>query len=275
MTDDNNILRKFDPAVPNVARIYDYLLGGRDNLPADRDAAEELIAALPDAAIAANHNREFLRRAVRTLARDSDIRQFIDIGTGLPTRGNVHEIAQRWASDARVLYVDYDAVVVEHAQALLADNPTTVAINRDLRRPDDILNHPALRALIDLNEPVALLMVAVLHFIEDAEDPYSAVDRLKEAMAPGSYLVLSHVTPDDISPDVAARVRKLYEHTSAPGVARTRAEIARFFSGLEVVPPGLVNVSSWRPGIRYPEDRGTRTLFYAGMGRKGHRGGAR
>lgn len=262
----NDVIRDFNTSVPNVARIYDYLLGGKDNFGADRQAAEELLEAVPDAAVAARQNRDFLRRAAGFLARDCGIRQFIDIGTGLPTRGNVHEIVQHFTPDAHVLYVDNDPVVVTHAQALLADNATTVAINRDLRDPDQILSHPALRALIDIAAPVAVLLIAVLHFVKDSDGVYEIVQRLKDAMAPGSYLVVSHVTGDDLPAEAAERARELYENSTAPGVVRTHQEITRFFDGLEIVPPGVVNVSSWRAGL--PARKPGRTIFYAGVGRK-------
>jgi hypothetical protein len=268
MLDNHDEPSSFDPNMPNVARVYNYLIGGKDNYAADREAAEELLEAVPDAAKAANQNRAFLGRAVQFLARDAGIRQFVDIGTGLPARENVHEIAHRFARDARVLYVDNDPVVVVHAQALLADNFRTAAINRDLRKPDQILTHPALRALIDLDKPVAILLVAVLHFILDVEDPYTIVDQLKEAAAPGSYLVISHVTGDGISREFAERIRKLYENTSAPGVARSYTEVASFFDDLEMIPPGLVNASSWRTDRSLLPRRPTRTIFYAGVGRK-------
>jgi O-methyltransferase involved in polyketide biosynthesis len=258
----------FDTSKPNAARLYDYLLGGKDNYAADREAAEELLKAVPDAARAARQNRAFLGRAVQFLARDAGIQQFIDIGTGLPTRANVHEIAQKSVPDARVLYVDNDPVVVVHAQALLADDASTVAINQDLRKPDQILTHPALRALIDLDKPVAILLAAVLHFIPDTEDPYAIAGTLKEPMAPGSYLLVSHVTGDDVSPEAAEQARKIYENTSTPGVMRPHAEIACFFDGLEIIPPGLVNASSWRADNSPLPRRPTRTIFYAGVGRK-------
>ncbi len=264
--ENNDVIRGFNVSVPNVARIYDYLLGGKDNFAADRQAAKELLKAVPDAAIAARQNREFLRRAVRFLAEDSGIRQFIDIGTGLPTQGNVHEIAQHFMLDARVLYVDNDPVVVTHAQALLANNAATVAISGDIRDPGQVLGHPALQALIDLEKPVAMLLVAILHFVKDTEDPYAIVERLKESMAQDSYLVISHVTGDDIPAESAERARELYEQSTAPGVVRTRAEVTRFFDGLELIPPGVVNVSAWRPSL--PPRKSARTIFYAGVGRK-------
>lgn len=255
-----------DASVPNVARIYDYLLGGKDNYSADRDAAVELVRLIPDALRAAHHNRRFLQRAVRFLTADAGVRQFIDIGTGLPTQGNVHEVAQSINRDARVLYVDYDPVVISHAQALLVKNPLVVAINRDLRDPAQIIAHPALQALIDLNKPIAVLLVAALHFIRDADEPYEIVDELKSAMPSGSYLVVSHVTADDVSGQVTSKVRQLYDRTTAPATPRTREEIGRFFDGMEIIAPGLTDVSVWRTEST-PGGLG-RTLFYGGVGRK-------
>jgi hypothetical protein len=263
--------RYVDASVPNVARIYDYLLGGKDNYSADREAAMELVRLVPDALAACHGNRRFLQRAVRFLADEASIRQFIDIGTGLPTQGNVHEVAQSCVPDAPVLYVDYDPVVVSHAQALLADNRTVVAINRDLRWPDQIIAHPALQALIDLDQPVAILLVAILHFIADDDDPHGIVDKLKAAMPPGSYLVLSHVTADDVPAEVTREVRKLYDRTTSPATPRTRADIGRFFDGLEIIPPGLTDVSAWR-GLseagRELRSDSRPALFFGGVGRK-------
>jgi hypothetical protein len=195
------------------------------------------------------------------------VRQFIDIGTGLPTQGNVHEVAQSINADARVLYVDYDPVVVSHAQALLVKNPLTVAINRDVRDPEQIIAHPALQALIDLNKPVAILLVAVLHFVSSDDDPYGVVDELKAAMPSGSYLVLSHVTADEIPAQVTAKIRELYDRATAPATPRTRADIERFFDGMEIIAPGLTDVFRWRAeGTLQGEP--SRTLFYGGVGRK-------
>ena len=256
----------FDTGVPNVARIYDALLGGKDNYAADREAAEELLKAVPGAMAAARENRAFLGRAVRLLAGEAGIRQFLDIGTGLPTLGNVHEIAQAANPAARVVYADYDPVVLLHANVLLAKAVTVAAVNADLRYPRDLLTSPAVRALIDFDEPVAVLLVAVLHFLEDSDDPWKIVDCIKDHMAPGSYLVVSHVTGDDLPPDARQHAREVYENASAPGVTRAYDDIARFFDGLVMLAPGLVNVPAWRP------DRITRTphetLFFAGIGRK-------
>ena len=256
----------FDTGFPNVARIYDALLGGKDNYAADREAAEELLKAVPGAAQAARENRAFLGRAVRFLAGEAGIRQFLDIGTGLPTLGNVHEIAQAANPVARVVYVDHDPVVMLHANVLLATSVTVAAVNADLRYPLDLLTSPAVRALIDFDEPVAVLLVAVLHFVEDSENPWKIVDCIKDRMAPGSYLVVSHVTGDDLPPDASAQAREIYEKASAPGVAREREDIDRFFDGLVMLSPGLVNVPDWRPDhiVRKPRE----TLFYAGVGRK-------
>ena len=254
-----------DTSVPNVARVYDYLLGGKDNYAVDRAAAAELVRLIPDARRACHQNRQFLSRAVRFLAGEAGIRQFIDIGTGLPTQGSVHEVAQDFTPGARVIYVDYDPVVVSHAQALLVRAPATVAINGDLRKPDQILSHPAVEALIDFTEPVAILLVAVLHFLRDDDKPCEIVDTLKAAMPAGSYLVLSHVTSDNIPAEAARDVSDLYEQTTAPGAARTRQEIERFFDGMEMVEPGLVNVCNWKMWMELPSP----AIFYAGVARKG------
>jgi S-adenosyl methyltransferase len=248
---------------PNVARIYDFLLGGKDNFEQDRLAAQQLLDAVPDAAVAAWDNREFLGRAVRFLAGEAGIRQFIDIGTGLPTRGNVHTIAHAIAPDARVVYVDNDPDVIAHAQVLLGSHRNVIAIQADLRSPETILGHSAIRRLIDFGQPVAILLVAVLHFMQESETPHEAVHQLKKAMTAGSYLVISHVTGDDIAPAAASRARKLYERSTAPGVVRTRAQVQKFFHGLRMVPPGLVNVADWRAGWMTAEPG--RTIFYAGV----------
>jgi hypothetical protein len=259
-------MQAFDPTVANVARIYDFLLDGKDNYAADRDAAQRLLDAVPGAARAARDNRRFLGRAVRFLAGEAGIRQFLDIGTGLPTRGNVHEIAQAVSPRARVVYADNDPVVVTHARALLADSLTVTAVHGDLREPDHLLGLPDVKTFIDWDEPVAVLMVAVLHFLEDHENPWAAVDAYKDRMAPGSYLVLSHVTGDDTPGDIIRQAAEVYEHASAPGLARSHAQIARFFGGLDMVAPGLVNPTQWR-GIG-PYRRPSPALFYAGVARK-------
>lgn len=266
LVQSNDVTVSNDEPVANVARIYDYLLGGTNNFPSDQRAATELMNTVPNIIKACRLNRNFLANAVRLLASDRGIRQFIDIGTGLPTQGSVHEIAQAVNPDSRVLYVDNDPHVVSHAQALLLNVPSVVAIDRDLRRPQEIIEHPALQALIDLDRPVALMLVAILHFIPDECEPYGIVDTLKAAMPSGSYLVLSHATGDDFPAGVTARVRELYGRANAPAVPRTRQEIECFFDGLEMVPPGLTDVATWpRAGWEWAPEQ---TIFFAGVGRK-------
>jgi S-adenosyl methyltransferase len=256
-----------DVTTANVARVYDCLLGGKDNFAADRQVAARLLEAVPDAAVAARQNRAFLARAVRFLAREAGICQFLGIGAGLPTGGSVHEIAQ--ADDprrVRVVYADYDPVVVRHAEALLGGSLTAAVVRADLRQPWDLLAQPAVRSLINLAEPVAILLVAVLHFVEDRADPWAIVNCYKDMLAPGSYLVISHVTADHLSAEAARQAQAAYDGASAPGVARTREQVAGFFAGLDMVPPGLVNLSAWRP-THVGLARGP-AVFYAGIGRK-------
>jgi hypothetical protein len=259
--------RDFDPNVPNVARVYDHLLGGKDNFAADRKAAARLLEAVPGAAVAARENRAFLGRAVRFLAEEAGICQFLDLGAGLPTARAVHQIAQ--ADDprqVRVVYADYDPVVARHAKALIGDSLTVAVVRGDMREPWDLFARPTVRSLINLAEPVAILLVAVLHFVEDNEDPWAIVNCYKDLMAPGSYLVISHVTADHLSEDAARQARAAYDGASAPGVARTRDQIAGFFAGLDMVAPGLVNVSEWRPDHIGPSPGPA--VFYAGIGCK-------
>ena len=267
-----------DTSIPNVARIYDYLLGGKDNFAADRDAAEELLSLIPDVQTACYQNRVFLQRAVRFLAREAGIRQFIDIGTGLPTQGNVHEIAQGIAPDARVVYVDYDPVVVSHGRALLATAPTVAVINGDLRDPGKVLADPTLRKLIDFSEPVAVLLVAILHFIADDEQPYQIADTLKAAMPAASYLVLSHITGDEVPEESSRKAQSVYDRATAPVFPRSRQAIRRFLDGLETgFEPGITDVGlpqPWAPRMpgepqpAHPLVLEGRALIYAGVGRK-------
>lgn len=236
----------FDVSVPNVARIYDYLLGGKDSYAADRDAAEELRKVLPDVVAACHQNREFLRRAVRYLAGQEGIAQFVDVGSGLPTASNTHEIAQAVRPDARVVYVDNDPVVVAHGRALLGSSPNVAVIAADLREPGAIAGNPVLRELVDFSEPAAFLLVAVLHFIQGHEDPYAIVGTLRSVMAPGSFLVISHVTQDGVSNEEYAAGVSVYEKASAPVVPRCYEEVLEFFDGMDLVDPGLVSICDWR-----------------------------
>jgi hypothetical protein len=239
-----------DAGIPNIARMYDYLLDGKDNFAADREAAQKLIAMMPQLPMVARANRAFQRRAVRALATEYGIRQFIDIGTGLPTVGNVHEVAREVAPDARVVYVDNDPMVCCHARALLSHGATTQIVEADMRRPDEVLGDPLTRQTIDFGEPFALMFMSMLHFVPDEDDPWALVARFREAMAPGSFLVLSHGTlegrPDDPRAQLASEV---YSRSSMPIRLRSFESVRRFFDGFDLVAPGLVWVTEWRPSV--------------------------
>jgi hypothetical protein len=237
----------FDQGVPNAARIYDWLIGGKDNYAADRAAARRLVAVVPGAARAARDNRAFLGRAVRYLAGQG-ITQFIDIGSGLSAGRAVHEIAREAAPGARVAYVDHDPVVVAHARALLADSPLVTAVEADLRYPRRLLTTREIRDVIDLGQPVGVLLVAVLHFVADVDRPHDIVRAITARLAPASYVALSHVTADYLTPEAAKAAEAAYDGASAPGVTRSRDDIERFLDGLEPVPPGVTDVAAWRPG---------------------------
>jgi hypothetical protein len=255
-----------DSGTPNVARIYDALLGGKDNYAVDRAAALALTSVLPDAARAARDNRAFLGRAVRYLAADAGISQFLDIGTGLPVGGHVHEIAQAVNPAARVAYVDNDRVVVTHASALLADAENVGAFELDVRSPRHLMTVPGVRALIDFDQPVAVLLVAVLHFIPDSDGPWSITRCIIDHLAPGSYVVISHVTGDEAPAGAIEKARKIYDSALVRGAARSKDDIERLFEGLELIRPGVVDAAGWRAGRRRTTTRPA--LFYAGIGRK-------
>jgi hypothetical protein len=230
----------------NVARIYDYLLGGSHNFLADQDVGRAIVAVEPNARAIGRANREFLGRAVRFLTA-AGVRQFLDIGSGIPTQGNVHEVAQQADPGARVAYVDTDSVAIAHSKAILRGNPSASIIEADLRQPEKILSHPTTQELIDFSQPVGLLLVAVLHFISDAEDPWRIVATLRDALPARSYLVLCHGT-DEGKPDVAQAAEKVYNRgASAELHMRPRPDIMRFFDGFDLVDPGLVPIPRWRP----------------------------
>jgi hypothetical protein len=233
--------------VPHVARIYDYFLGGKDNFPADRQAAEQTLAVFPDAPTAARQNRAFVHRATRYLVAEAGIRQFLDVGTGIPTRPNLHEIAQGIAPEARVVYADNDPIVLAQARALLASTPAgkTAYIDADLREPEKILTSAEVAETLDLSRPVALSLIAILHFIPDSDDPYGLVRRYVSVLPSGSYLALTHGTAD-FTAEVSA-AQEVYRARGMSGSARSREEVARFFDGLEVVDPGVTVVHRWRP----------------------------
>jgi S-adenosyl methyltransferase len=241
-------MNPIDSSVAHPARRYNYWLGGKDHFAADRESGDLLVAAFPTARIAALENRDFLRRSVRYLA-EAGIRQFLDIGTGLPVPDNTHEIAQRIAPESRVLYVDNDPLVMTHARALTVGTPEgrTGYVEADLREPESILNHPQLKATLDLDRPVALLLIAVLHFIPDNDAAVAAVRTLLDALPSGSYLVASNMTLDYAAPQQVAKHEELAAAGRTDAWPRDRAEFGRFFAGLDLVEPGIVVVSDWHP----------------------------
>jgi SAM-dependent methyltransferase len=256
-----------DLSRPSAARVYDFYLGGSHNLEVDRRMAREAIALWPDLPAIMQSNRAFLRRAVRYVA-DQGITQFLDIGSGIPTVGNVHEAAQQADPRSRVVYVDSDPIAVAHSRAILAGDERTAVVQADLREPEVLLAHPSVTATLDLTRPVAVLMVAVLHFVPDEDDPRDAVARLAARLVPGSYLVLSHASAEG-RPEMAGSHRQLYRRTPTPMTMRSHADITRLFDGFELVEPGLVWLPLWHPDSPGAvEQRPERTTGYAGVGRK-------
>jgi hypothetical protein len=261
----------FDTGTPSAARIYDAYLGGRDHFPVDQEFAERVMREIPTARPAALANRACLGRMVRWLA-DQGIEQFIDLGAGLPTQGNVHEIAQQVNPQARVVYVDNDMTALAHARALLAerDDRNVIVVKGDIRAPHHILSDAQVQRLIDFSRPVAVLFIAVLHFLPAEEDPYRSVAAFREATVPGSYLAVTHATTDDNDPAQAAAAEKQYQKATAPLVLRSREQVARLFVGYDLVEPGLVRVADWHPideATRIKESVGG-SWFYAAIGRK-------
>ncbi|WP_030739282.1 SAM-dependent methyltransferase [Streptomyces sp. NRRL S-31] len=252
-----------DTSRPHPARIYDYLLGGKDNYEVDQEAGDRLAAAAPEARIGVRANRAFLQRAVRYVV-GSGVRQILDIGTGLPTSPNVHEVAQQVAPDVRVAYVDNDPIVAAHGNALLSRSGTTRIVLGDLRDPRTVLDHPDVRQLIDFEQPVALLLVAILHFLSEADRPAEIVAALRDALPAGSFLVLSHATGDFADRSDAQAV---YTNATASLNLRTRAQVERFFDGFELVEPGLAQVPFWRPDTP-PPPRSDEIGFYGGVARR-------
>jgi hypothetical protein len=257
-----------DISVAHIARVYDYWLDGKDNFAPDRAAGDEAIRAYPDMFSSVRANRAFLARTVRYLTAEAGIRQFLDIGTGLPSANNTHEVAQAIAPESRVVYVDNDPIVLTHARALLTSDPrgATAYLDTDARDTGRILTEAA--RLLDFRQPVAVMLVAILHMIGDDDDPYQVVARLMEAAPPGSFLVISHV-PSDMETqaagvtEAAARVSRLMTQRVTP---RSRAQVARFFDGLHLVEPGVVPIQQWRPATA--EEAATRAAMWGGVGRK-------
>ena len=256
-----------DTSVPHIARVYDYWLGGKDNYAADRKAAERVIATFPDVTVSVRAQRAFLGRAVHYLAAEAGLRQFLDIGTGLPSANNTHEVAQRAAPQARVVYVDNDPIVLLHARALLTSSPegATRYVEADLRDTGQILDEAA--QVLDFGQPVAVMLLGVLHCIPDSGDPAAIVARLLAAVPPGSYLTIAHPASDVTVDQMARSMRGYNQQARDPLTARSHAEVSRFFDGLDLVEPGVVQLHRWRAGVGdLAADR--ELANYGGVGRK-------
>ena len=261
----------FDTSVANQARIYDYLLGGRDNYAADRAAVDAVLKVWPDGIFSARANRAFLGRVVRHLAAEAGIRQFLDIGTGIPTADNVHEVAQAIAPESRVVYVDYDPIVLAHARALLSSHEAgaTEYIDADLRDTSTILNTAA--QLLDFTKPVAVTLLMILHVIPDSDDPHALVAKLMDALPPGSFLAVSHLGAELLGQEAKEGFDDVVRRQAQQQyIGRSREQMARFFDGLDLVEPGLVRVEEWRPDPGAgPGSGGTgRSALWCGLGRK-------
>jgi hypothetical protein len=262
-----------DISKASIARVYDYLLGGKDNFAVDRQAGEMAVRITPDGPAAGRANRAFLRRVVHHLVAEAGIHQFLDIGSGLPTQGNVHEIAHQVDREARVVYVDSDPMVLAHGRALLADAHTTKVVQADLRAPDAILGHPDVQDSIDFNQPVGLLLLAILHHLNDDEDPAGIAAHLRDALPSGSYVAISHFhNPGDRHPEAARKateVERVFNQTMGTGRWRGYDEILGYFGDLELLEPGLVPLPEWRPDSSESSQQSyTYHTFIGGVARK-------
>ena len=269
MTDTNGgQAAELDTSVPHSARVWNYFLGGKDNFAADREAGDQYRAIFPEILDIARADRAFLGRAVRHIAGEAGVRQFLDIGTGLPTLENTHEVAQRTAPDSRIVYVDNDPLVLVHARALLTstDEGACDYVEADLRRPDKIL--AAAARTLDFDQPVALMLLGILHFIPDTQEAYAIVDRLRAAVPAGSYLALTHATLElGAQNEANAEAQAMWnEKAAVPITPRTRGQILRFFEGMQVLEPGLVSMTRWRPDTG--TDQPVEVAGYCGVGRK-------
>jgi O-methyltransferase involved in polyketide biosynthesis len=260
-------LPELNTEVAHSARLWNYLLGGKDNFAADREAAEYALALMPELVQSARANREFLGRAVRFLAGEAGVRQFLDIGTGLPTASNTHEVAQGVAPDSRIVYVDNDPMVLVHARALLTSTPegATDYLDADLRNPSAILEKAA--ATLDFDRPIAIMLLGIVNFVVDDAEASAVVRRLVDAVPPGSYLVISHPTTEVNGPAVEESMRQWNASGAAAITARTRDEIAGFFEGLDLLDPGVVTCSAWRPDPAHPGIT-DKVSEFAAVGRK-------
>jgi hypothetical protein len=257
-----------DVSVPNAARVYDYFLDGAHNFAVDRELAKKIQLAMPTVRDAARINRSFLRRAVLFMV-DSGIRQFLDIGSGIPTVGNAHEIAQRANPECRIVYVDKESVAVAHSDLLLKGNDRAATVQANLRDVEDIVDHPETRRLLNFDQPIGLLMLALLHFVPDSWEPIDMLARYRDRLAPGSYLALTHVTADGNPTGLSETVQQ-YMDTPEPIYPRSHGEVLRLFAGFELVEPGLVGSAHWRPSGPgdISDSAKTNMLTYGGVGRK-------
>ena len=253
-------------SVAHVARVYDYFLGGKDYFAVDREAAEQAMRINPDIVSTARANRAFLVRATTYLTREAGIRQFLDVGTGMPTNNNIHEVAQSIAPDARIVYVDHDPIVLSHARARLTSAPEGVTdyIEADLRQPRKILAEAS--RTLDFGRPVAIMLISILHLIVDRDDPYDLVSQLVNAVVPGSYVVISHAASDIDSGAMISMANRLNELMAQQSVPRTHREVAAFFAGLDLLEPGLVRVPEWRPAS--VADSAVRAQMWGAVARK-------
>lgn len=251
--------RGVDATRPSIARVYDFMIGGKDNFAIDRMAAERALAIIPDAPEAGRACRAFLRRVVRCLAAEAGIQQFLDLGSGLPTSTNVHQVAHEVNPAARVVYVDNDPMVLVHGRALLADNDSTTVVEADVRSPEEILGHEVVRKYLDFTAPVGLLLLSILHHLHDAEDPARVAATLRAALPSGSHLAIIHFwDPADEHPHISAKVRdaeRVFNETLGTGRWRHRAEIEAYFGDWELLEPGLVPLAEWRPDAEAPPEQ--------------------
>ena len=273
MGENSGTSKDIDYERPSAARIYDYLLGGFHNFEVDRAAAQKFIEMIPDAPLFMRANRAFLRRVVNFLVSEG-IDQFLDLGSGIPTVGNVHEVAQKANPSSRIVYVDNEPVAVQHSRRILQDNPNAAVIEADMRQPEMILNHQETQRLLELGKPVAVLLISVLQFVPEDEEAYRLLRVIREALAPGSYIAISHpsdegYSAEGYSDERGEQVLTMYDKMGTPVSLRSRAQLERFFEGLEMVEPGLVRIPLWHPEDKEDLfiDEPALSAAYAGVGR--------
>lgn len=270
MADLGHTAEPIDTTKPHSARMYDYYLDGKDHYEADAQAAAQVEAIFPSIGICAKTNRQFMHRATRWISASTEVRQFLDIGTGIPTQPNLHQVAQEIHPESRIVYVDHDPVVLRHAQALMRSRPEgrTAYIQADVREPEAITSAELLRRTLDLSRPVALSLNALFHFVPDERRPHEILQQLLDALVPGSYLILSHVTPD-FAPEPWEKIQEIYRTGGIETQFRSRKEILAFFDGLELVEPGLEVPHRWHPeGGSLPGTTDASVSLYAGVARK-------